>query len=228
MGRRRHSISEDGPGRPLPQSRCAGLLGRKTANFDHEANRKPFAGWLIIMDAANEKPRDGRQFRGGAWENIRNGKPHYTPSATIASPVDLILSRLDGVRQTGPGKWLARCPAHEDRSPSLSIRETDDCRVLIHDFAGCSVDSICAAIGLEVADLFPRTHGRDFDPTAPRPKPPRFQVGELLPLVVTEATILALAWRTLADGGLLSEADRERAELAHEAVMAAFEEVRRG
>ena len=144
------------------------------------------------------------------------------------SPVDLLLSRLDGVKQTSPSKWLARCPAHEDRSPSLSVREGDGGTVLVHCFGGCSIDAVCAAVGLELSDLFPRTYGRDLDLTAPRAKPPRFRAGELLPLVVTEAIILALAWRTLADGGVLTEADRDRAELAHEAVMACWQEVRHG
>ena len=165
---------------------------------------------------------------GGLAGRDRGIQNHSRRDYITSNPVDILLSRLDGVKQTGPGKWLARCPAHEDRSPSLSIRETDDCRVLVHDFAGCSVDSICAAVGLELSDLFPRIHGKDFDLAAPRAKPPRFRASELLPLVVTEATILALAWRTVADGGELSETDRERAELAHEAVMAAWQEVCHG
>src|SRR5262245_52731338 len=66
-----------------------------------------------------------------------------------------LLDRLEGVRQTGPGRWIARCPAHEDRSPSLSIREVEDGRVLIHDFAGCETLSVLHAVGLELADLFP-------------------------------------------------------------------------
>ncbi|WP_216819082.1 hypothetical protein [Thiohalocapsa sp. ML1] len=35
---------------------------------------------------------------------------------------ELLLGRLDGVIRTGEGRWSARCPAHEDRSPSLSVR----------------------------------------------------------------------------------------------------------
>ncbi len=68
---------------------------------------------------------------------------------------DALLSRLEGVRQTGPGRWAARCPAHEDRAPSLSIRETDEGKVLLHCFVGCSNDDVLAALGLEWADLYP-------------------------------------------------------------------------
>lgn len=71
------------------------------------------------------------------------------------NPTDALLSRLDGVRETGPRQWLARCPAHEDRSPSLSIREADDGTLLLHDFAGCGAAEIVGAVGLSLADLFP-------------------------------------------------------------------------
>ena len=37
-------------------------------------------------------------------------------------PVDLLLDRLEGVRQRGEG-YQALCPAHEDREPSLSVAE---------------------------------------------------------------------------------------------------------
>jgi hypothetical protein len=56
-----------------------------------------------------------------------------------------LLSRLDGVRRCGQG-WLARCPAHDDRDPSLSIREGDK-GVLLKCWAGCSYSEIMAAIG---------------------------------------------------------------------------------
>jgi hypothetical protein len=66
-----------------------------------------------------------------------------------------VLDRLDGVRPTGNGCWIAKCPAHPDRSPSLSIRDAND-RVLLHCFAGCDPDDVLAAIGLGLKDLFER------------------------------------------------------------------------
>lgn len=56
-------------------------------------------------------------------------------------------------KQNGNG-WSARCPAHEDRNPSLSISEGDDGRALVRCHTGCTVDAICKAIGLTPADLF--------------------------------------------------------------------------
>jgi len=43
--------------------------------------------------------------------------------------IDALLSRLAKARQSGTGRWVACCPAHDDKRPSLSIRELDDARV---------------------------------------------------------------------------------------------------
>lgn len=69
-------------------------------------------------------------------------------------PVYIVLDRLSGVKQSGE-QWIARCPAHEDRNPSLSIRRGDDGRALVHCFAGCEPEEVIGAIGLEYKDLFP-------------------------------------------------------------------------
>jgi len=66
-----------------------------------------------------------------------------------------ILERLDGVHDNGGGNYMACCPAHDDRSPSLSIKQCDDERILLHCFAGCDVEDVCSALGLTLADLMP-------------------------------------------------------------------------
>ena len=70
------------------------------------------------------------------------------------SQLDNLLSRLEGVRR-GREIHAARCPAHEDQKASLSIREGNDGKVLVHCHAGCDVGSIVGAIGLTISDLFP-------------------------------------------------------------------------
>jgi hypothetical protein len=55
-------------------------------------------------------------------------------------------------RQLPNGQWQAYCPAHDDAEPSLSVTESDG-RILLHCFANCTVDAICAALGISVADL---------------------------------------------------------------------------
>ena len=59
--------------------------------------------------------------------------------------IESLISRLDGVKETGPGKYVARCPAHEDRSPSLAIKDCGDGRILLHDFAGCETEDVLSA-----------------------------------------------------------------------------------
>jgi CHC2 zinc finger len=72
-----------------------------------------------------------------------------------------VLDQLDGVKRTRRG-WSTRCPAHRDRSPSLSIAEgTDDGRLLFHCFSGCTYHEIVAALGIER----PRTVRRLSDST---------------------------------------------------------------
>ena len=66
-----------------------------------------------------------------------------------------ILSRLDGVRDNRNGNYQARCPAHDDKSPSLSLKLCDDGRILVHCHAGCEVESVCDALGLTLGDLMP-------------------------------------------------------------------------
>jgi len=73
--------------------------------------------------------------------------------------IDIILSRLARVRPCGDG-YVALCPAHEDGSPSLSIRDTGD-KVLLHCHAGCETADILAAIGLEWSDVFAEEQRRE-------------------------------------------------------------------
>ena len=58
------------------------------------------------------------------------------------SPVSRLLDRLDGARKTGSGRWLAKCPAHEDRSPSLSVRELEGGTLLVKCFGGCGAADV--------------------------------------------------------------------------------------
>ena len=63
-----------------------------------------------------------------------------------------ILSRFRGVRRNGTG-WVALCPAHADKIPSLSITVSNG-KILLHCHAGCSVEAICSAAGIELRELF--------------------------------------------------------------------------
>lgn len=76
----------------------------------------------------------------------------------MSDPVQRILTALrkhgHEPQRAGDG-WASRCPAHDDRNPSLSINTGDDGRALVNCHAGCTFDEVCGAIGLRRADLFP-------------------------------------------------------------------------
>lgn len=114
--------------------------------------------------------------------------------------VNVLLSRLHGVKGRN-GSWIARCPAHEDRSPSLTVKELDDGRILMHCFAGCGTDAVLGVIGLTLQDLFPA-------PLTHRLAPVRaFTAMDALRCLQFEGSILALSAADLADGKTV---DRDR------------------
>lgn len=69
-----------------------------------------------------------------------------------------LVARLEGARRQSDA-YLARCPAHDDRHPSLSVSEGKDGRILLHCWAGCTTGDVLAALGLTWADLFPKRLG---------------------------------------------------------------------
>ena len=98
----------------------------------------------------------------------------------MTAPIDKLLSRLEKVRKTGPNKWASCCPAHDDSSPSLNLREETDGRLLIICRAGCSAGEVVSAIGLSLADLFPPRIGAPGSGHAPVRRP--FNATDLIDL----------------------------------------------
>ena len=68
--------------------------------------------------------------------------------------INTFLNHLDKVRNNGSNKWMACCPAHDDKSPSMAIKAGDDGRIILHCFAGCSTESIVSSLNLKMSDLF--------------------------------------------------------------------------
>lgn len=131
---------------------------------------------------------------------------------------DTLLSQLEAVKRTGDGRWIARCPAHADRHPSLSVKETPEGVVLVKCWAGCSVGEVVAAAGLEMTALFPEKTIVDGKPER-RP----FPAADILRAVSFETMIVALAAAQLAKGVRLSGTDLERLQLASSRLQAAAE-----
>lgn len=70
------------------------------------------------------------------------------------SKLNIFLDKLQGVRRTGEGRYIARCPAHADKSPSLSLKETNTGDVLLHCFASCSFGDVISSLGMRASDCF--------------------------------------------------------------------------
>lgn len=127
-----------------------------------------------------------------------------------------LIDRLEGVKPTGQGRWIARCPAHDDRRPSLSVRELDDGRVLLHCFAGCPVEDVLGAFGLEFDALFPRRRIEN----APSERRP-FPAADVLAALADEAHLVAVAAANIAQGVSLTDDDRARLMTAAERIESA-------
>lgn len=159
-------------------------------------------------------PRQGQAPKGNAGTNYVSTGP--------ADP-HVLLSRLDKVKQTRTDAWQACCPAHDDRSPSLSIRLAEDGKLLLKCWSGCGAADIVAAIGLELTDLFPRRERDTWSkPVAPSQ---RWIPRDVLSSIAHEALIAALGAGEAAKGGSLSDADRKRLMVAAGRLRAAAEEV---
>lgn len=65
-----------------------------------------------------------------------------------------LLAKLEGVRKSGETSWMARCPAHKDSNPSLSISVGRNRDLLLHCHTGCATEAVMAALGLTLKDLF--------------------------------------------------------------------------
>ncbi|MGP9498587.1 CHC2 zinc finger domain-containing protein [Halomonas sp. AOP43-D1-4] len=142
---------------------------------------------------------------------------------SIRADVHAMLNRLDKVKENGPGRWLACCPAHQDRSPSLAVRETSDGTILMKCFAGCPTGDVLAAIGLELKDLFPQ-RDNDAYTTSKRPGE-RWVPRDVLAAVAREALITLLAAEAVHSGTLLSDDDRNRLAVAAGRLRTAAREV---
>jgi len=125
-------------------------------------------------------------------------------------PIEKLLSRFEGVKQTGPGRWIALCSAHQDKHPSLNIREKDNGTLLLICRAGCAAPDVVASVGLTLADLFP-DKAENRLPLRPRE---RWIPGDVWKCVAHEALIASIAAADVAAGRPVSHADAERAAVA--------------
>lgn len=67
--------------------------------------------------------------------------------------IDKFISLLPGPVRRNSRSVTARCPAHPDRTPSLTVREGEK-GILVKCFAGCTLAEIAGSLGLRIKDLF--------------------------------------------------------------------------
>lgn len=115
--------------------------------------------------------------------------------------LEQFLSRLQKVRKNGSG-FVACCPAHQDKSPSLTIKQETDGKILIHCFAGCGADEVVGAIGMELSDLMPEkpTHHHKRGTSA-------FNPYDVLAAVRDDMTLALLLAKDMQAGRVLNEAE---------------------
>jgi len=125
--------------------------------------------------------------------------------------IDIFLTALDRVKKTGFNKWIACCPVHNDKTPSLAIRLVEGDRLLFHCF-GCGANGIeiCKSLNINPEELFPprlENHKRERVP---------FPAEQILSALVHEVGIVTAASHAIANGEKLNANDVRRIETARE------------
>lgn len=129
-----------------------------------------------------------------------------------------LLHSLHKVKCTGNGRWMAQCPAHQDKGPSLSIREEDDGRILVHCFAGCDTYSVLQSVGLDWSAIMPQKYLGDF-----KPEKRVISAPDALRIIKNEIRIIALYAFEMSKGRVIPSSDLERLCKALERVNKAAE-----
>ena len=100
----------------------------------------------------------------------------------------------------------------------MSIRETEDGRVLVHCFGGCDIQSVLGAVGMDMSDLFPeRVERSDYSQPLKSLKP-AFYASDLLRIASFECLVVMIAAYDMRRGKKLSENDMERLQTAQQRI----------
>jgi len=133
---------------------------------------------------------------------------------SVSDPVSEILSRLEGVKETGKNQWLAKCPAHTDNKPSLSVSRGDDGKALLYCHAGCAINDICTTLSITEADLFAKDNGQHVKAEIVATYPYRDEQGKVLYEVVRYVPKDFRQRRPVRGGGYsIDQAISDRAQL---------------
>jgi len=121
--------------------------------------------------------------------------------------VEDLLPLLDGVRSSGKNRWIARCPHHKDKSPSLAITRGDRVPIVMHCFAGCDADQIAMSLGIKLSDLMPDPEPRD--PGAQQKQRLPFTAIQAMQCLSKEVNFLFVCASDMARGEILDKPTRD-------------------
>ncbi len=141
--------------------------------------------------------------------------------------VNALLGRLDKVRSNGGNAWRANCPnpVHSKAKDTLSISEGDTGLLLLNCFACHDTPSILAAVGMELADLYPKRLDL-VTPQRRREAREHFKLKSFRTagdVIKREALICAIACSQIVQGHGVTGADVERVALAERTIHQAVE-----
>ena len=117
------------------------------------------------------------------------------------------------------GSWTACCPAHDDKGPSLAVRENEDGRILLHCFAGCETANVLGAIGMDMTDLFPPDSKLRAYPVEGKPAiKPAFFASDLMRIIHFEALVVQIVAFDIANNKPVTAETRERMLTAYKRI----------
>lgn len=114
-----------------------------------------------------------------------------------------LLAHFDGVIKTGAESYICKCPAHQDKRPSLAIKLGE--KRLVKCFAGCSTEEVLTAVGLTFSDLMPE-HISHHVPSDKKP----FPIYDAFKCIASDALVVLVAARMVIGGEKLKESDVDR------------------
>lgn len=160
-----------------------------------------------------QNPAGGRGFAG-----VVSGESRHPNS----NPIDTLLSRLKGVQSAGKG-YRSMCPSCGGKSRKVSINVADTGSVLLHAFCGCTPADVLAAVGLQLADLFPVRLRPMSNAERRESRRHATEAGwrAALGVLSFEAGVVCAASTAMLVGEILSDIDQDRLQSSYERIMAA-------
>jgi hypothetical protein len=122
---------------------------------------------------------------------------------------ELLTSRLHNVRTIRPNQIVAGCPLCKSRKGRpIAAAMLDDGKILINPLCGCETGEVLSALGLRMADLFPKHLGHHLPPARRR-----FDAETILAALAHELTVADLIACDVDRTGEYTAEQRERMHL---------------